>query len=103
MSNEVLCTLLLYCSPLTPVDHPNLLPAGCIQEPTFCQLVGIGDSAPLHFTCMLYPEAQQCDDVLESSPTSCRLVLPQWPRALFRKTGECSGVCADRVCLGRCL
>ena len=30
-----------------------------------------------------------CNDVLESSPTGCRLLLPHRPSALFRKKGEC--------------
>lgn len=66
-----------------------LLPAGCIQEPSFCQLVEIKDSAPLYFTCTLYPEAQVCDDVMESNPKGCRLILPHRPKTLFRKKGEC--------------
>ncbi|KAG8515493.1 Thyroglobulin, partial [Galemys pyrenaicus] len=57
----------------------------CTQEPSFCQLVEITDSAPLYFTCTLYPEAQVCDGVMESSPKGCRLVLPHRPEALFRK------------------
>ncbi|XP_054446492.1 thyroglobulin [Pteronotus mesoamericanus] len=57
----------------------------CVQEPSFCQLAEIRDSAPLYFTCTLYPEAQECDDVLESRPTGCRLTLPYRPGALFRR------------------
>ncbi|XP_037369130.1 thyroglobulin [Talpa occidentalis] len=57
----------------------------CVQEPTFCQLVEITDSAPLYFTCTLYPEAQVCDGAMESSARGCRLVLPHRPQALFRK------------------
>ncbi|XP_046498238.1 thyroglobulin [Equus quagga] len=57
----------------------------CVQEPSFCRLAEITDSAPLHFTCILYPEAQVCDDVLESTPKGCRLTLPHRPGALFRK------------------
>ncbi|XP_036904476.1 thyroglobulin [Sturnira hondurensis] len=56
----------------------------CVQEPSFCQLAEIMDSAS-YFTCTLYPEAQVCDDVLESSPMGCRLLLPRLPSALFRK------------------
>ncbi|XP_066120712.1 thyroglobulin [Saccopteryx bilineata] len=57
----------------------------CVQEPSFCQLAEVRDSAPLYFTCTLYPEGQVCDDVLESSPAGCRLILPHRPSALFRK------------------
>ncbi|XP_028356426.2 thyroglobulin isoform X14 [Physeter macrocephalus] len=57
----------------------------CVQEPSFCQLAEVTDSAPLYFTCTLYPEAQVCDDVLESSPKGCRLILPRRPSALFQK------------------
>nr|XP_058899033.1 thyroglobulin isoform X16 [Kogia breviceps] len=57
----------------------------CVQEPSFCQLAEVTDSAPLYFTCTLYPEAQVCDDVMESSPKGCRLILPHRPSALFRK------------------
>ncbi|KAM7075694.1 thyroglobulin [Molossus nigricans] len=57
----------------------------CAQEPSFCQLAELRDSAPLYFTCTLYPEAQVCDDVLESSAKGCRLTLPHRPSALFRK------------------
>ncbi|XP_048214590.1 thyroglobulin [Perognathus longimembris pacificus] len=57
----------------------------CIQESTFCQLAEITESGPLYFTCSLYPEAQVCDDVLESSSKGCSLILPQQPSALFRK------------------
>uniref|UniRef100_A0A673V6D7 Carboxylesterase type B domain-containing protein n=1 Tax=Suricata suricatta TaxID=37032 RepID=A0A673V6D7_SURSU len=57
----------------------------CVQEPSFCQLAEITDSAPLHFTCTLYPEAQVCDDVMESSPKGCRLILPHQPKTLYRR------------------
>lgn len=69
---------------LTPLSFA----AGCVQEPSFCQLAEISDSAPSYFTCTLYPEAQVCDDVLEPRPTGCRLILPHRPRALFRRKGE---------------
>ncbi|XP_073086260.1 thyroglobulin [Manis javanica] len=59
--------------------------SSCVQKPTFCQLVEIADTAPLYFTCTLYPEAQVCDDAMESSPKGCRLILPHRPKALFRK------------------
>lgn len=64
------------------------MPVGCVQEPSFCQLAEIRDSAPLYFTCTLYPDAQVCDDVLESSPKGCSLILPHRPETLFRKKGE---------------
>ncbi|XP_026351166.3 thyroglobulin [Ursus arctos] len=57
----------------------------CVQEPSFCQLAEITDNAPLYFTCALYPEAQVCDDVMESNPKGCRLILPHRPKTLFRK------------------
>ncbi|XP_049710027.1 thyroglobulin isoform X2 [Elephas maximus indicus] len=57
----------------------------CVQEPSFCQLAEITDSAPLYFTCTLYPEAQVCDDVMETSPKGCRVILPHRPEMLFRK------------------
>ncbi|XP_008568520.1 PREDICTED: thyroglobulin [Galeopterus variegatus] len=57
----------------------------CMQEPSFCQLAEIADSVPLYFTCTLYPEAQVCDDILESSAQGCRVILPYKPKALFRK------------------
>ncbi|XP_039096126.1 thyroglobulin [Hyaena hyaena] len=57
----------------------------CVQEPSFCQLAELTDSAPLHFTCTLYPEAQVCDDVIESSPKGCRVILPHRPKTLYRK------------------
>ncbi|XP_006879337.1 PREDICTED: thyroglobulin [Elephantulus edwardii] len=57
----------------------------CAQEPSFCQFAEITDGAPLFFTCTLYPEAQVCDDVLESSPKGCRVILPHRPTSLFRK------------------
>ncbi|ELK11652.1 Thyroglobulin [Pteropus alecto] len=57
----------------------------CVQEPSFCQLAEIRDSAPLYFTCTLYPDAQVCDDILESSPKGCSLILPHRPETLFRK------------------
>lgn len=66
-----------------------VLPVGCVQEPSFCQLAEITDNAPLYFTCALYPEAQVCDDVMESNPKGCRLILPHRPKTLFRKKGEC--------------
>uniref|UniRef100_A0A4W2IQ22 Thyroglobulin n=1 Tax=Bos indicus x Bos taurus TaxID=30522 RepID=A0A4W2IQ22_BOBOX len=57
----------------------------CAGEPSFCQLAEVTDSEPLYFTCTLYPEAQVCDDILESSPKGCRLILPRRPSALYRK------------------
>ncbi|XP_063565590.1 thyroglobulin isoform X5 [Gorilla gorilla gorilla] len=57
----------------------------CVQEHSFCQLAEITESASLYFTCTLYPEAQVCDDIMESNAQGCRLVLPQMPKALFRK------------------
>ncbi|KAK1331879.1 hypothetical protein QTO34_007555 [Cnephaeus nilssonii] len=66
-------------------EDPGCLRAGCVQEPSFCQLAEIRDSAPSYFTCTLYPEAQVCDDVLEPRPTGCRLILPHRPSALFRR------------------
>ncbi|XP_014400466.1 PREDICTED: thyroglobulin [Myotis brandtii] len=57
----------------------------CAQEPSFCQLAEIRDSAPSYFTCTLYPEARVCEDVLEPRPTGCRLILPRRPSALFRR------------------
>ncbi|XP_028389694.1 thyroglobulin [Phyllostomus discolor] len=57
----------------------------CVREPSFCQLAEMRDSASSYFTCTLYPEARVCDDVLDSSPTGCRLLLPHRPSALFRK------------------
>ncbi|XP_027828679.2 thyroglobulin isoform X2 [Ovis aries] len=57
----------------------------CVGEPSFCQLAEVMDSEPLYFTCTLYPEAQVCDDILESSPKGCRLILPRRPSALYRK------------------
>ncbi|XP_004697442.1 thyroglobulin [Echinops telfairi] len=57
----------------------------CVQEPSFCQLAEITDSTPLYFTCTLYPEAQVCDDVMESSPKGCRVMLSHRPETLFRK------------------
>ncbi|VTJ57357.1 Hypothetical predicted protein [Marmota monax] len=63
----------------------------CLQEPAFCQLVEVTDRAPLYFTCSLYPEAQACDDVLESSSRGCRLTLPHQPSALFRKKERATG------------
>uniref|UniRef100_A0A8C4FDB8 Thyroglobulin n=1 Tax=Catagonus wagneri TaxID=51154 RepID=A0A8C4FDB8_9CETA len=65
----------------------------CVQEPSFCQLAEVADSSPLYFACTLYPEAQVCNDALESSPRGCRLVLPHRPNALFRKRA----VLQDRV------
>uniref|UniRef100_A0A8C5W1M5 Thyroglobulin n=1 Tax=Microcebus murinus TaxID=30608 RepID=A0A8C5W1M5_MICMU len=57
----------------------------CVQEPSFCQLAEITESAPLYFTCTLYPEAQVCDDTMESGAQGCTLVLPGRPKALFQK------------------
>nr|XP_054102612.1 thyroglobulin isoform X1 [Callithrix jacchus] len=58
----------------------------CVQEHSFCQLAEIiTDNGSMYFTCTLYPEAQVCDDIMESSPQGCRLILPQRPMALFRK------------------
>ncbi|XP_040586580.1 thyroglobulin isoform X2 [Mesocricetus auratus] len=57
----------------------------CAQEPTFCRLADITETAPLYFTCSLYPEAQVCDNVLESNARNCSQVLPRQPMALFRK------------------
>ncbi|PNI33603.1 TG isoform 6, partial [Pan troglodytes] len=57
----------------------------CVQEHSFCQLAEITESASLYFTCTLYPEAQVCDDIMESNAQGCRLILPQMPKALFRK------------------
>ncbi|KAM6215082.1 thyroglobulin [Rhynchocyon petersi] len=57
----------------------------CVREPSFCKLAEISDNAPLYFTCTLYPEAQVCDDVLESSPKGCKVILPHRPKTLFRK------------------
>ncbi|KAL4842678.1 hypothetical protein H8958_015991 [Nasalis larvatus] len=57
----------------------------CVQEHSFCQFAEITESASLYFTCTLYPEAQMCDDILESNAQGCRLILPQRPKALFQK------------------
>ncbi|KAM9626953.1 thyroglobulin isoform 1-T1 [Trichechus inunguis] len=57
----------------------------CVQEASFCQLAEIIDSTPLYFTCTLYPEAQVCDDVMETSPKGCRVILPHRPKMLFQK------------------
>ncbi|XP_006830780.1 PREDICTED: thyroglobulin [Chrysochloris asiatica] len=57
----------------------------CAQEPSFCQLAEITDNTPLSFTCTLYPEAQVCDDVMDSSSKGCRMILPHRPKILFRK------------------
>ncbi|KAM4865279.1 thyroglobulin [Thomomys bottae] len=57
----------------------------CIQESTFCQLAEITESGPLHFSCSLYPEAQVCDELLESNTSGCSLILRQQPDVLFRK------------------
>uniref|UniRef100_A0A8C0WJV7 Thyroglobulin n=1 Tax=Castor canadensis TaxID=51338 RepID=A0A8C0WJV7_CASCN len=57
----------------------------CVQETTFCQLAEITDSTPLYFTCSLYPEAQVCDDIMESSTRGCRLILSHQPNVLFQK------------------
>ncbi|XP_037658919.1 thyroglobulin isoform X3 [Choloepus didactylus] len=57
----------------------------CVQEPAFCQLTEVADSTPLYFTCTLYPEAQVCDDVMESNPKGCRVTLSHRPKTLFRK------------------
>ncbi|XP_055968176.1 thyroglobulin [Sorex fumeus] len=57
----------------------------CVQEPLFCKMAEITDSAPLYFTCTLYPEAQVCDDVIESNSKGCRLILPHRPMTLFQK------------------
>ncbi|KAL6088380.1 hypothetical protein STEG23_008591, partial [Scotinomys teguina] len=57
----------------------------CAQEPTFCQLADITETTPLYFTCSLYPEAQVCDNVLESNAKNCSQILPHQPKALFRK------------------
>ncbi|XP_032109825.1 thyroglobulin isoform X1 [Sapajus apella] len=58
----------------------------CVQGHSFCQLAEIiTDSGSMYFTCTLYPEVQECNDIMESSPQGCRLILPQRPMALFRK------------------
>ncbi|XP_041527872.1 thyroglobulin isoform X1 [Microtus oregoni] len=57
----------------------------CAQEPAFCQLADITETTPLYFTCYLYPEAQVCDDILESNAKNCSQILPHQPKALFRK------------------
>uniref|UniRef100_A0A8C6RKV2 Thyroglobulin type-1 domain-containing protein n=1 Tax=Nannospalax galili TaxID=1026970 RepID=A0A8C6RKV2_NANGA len=57
----------------------------CIEEPAFCQIADITETTPLHFTCFLYPEAQVCDNVMESSAKGCNLILPHQPKALFQK------------------
>ncbi|XP_005398080.1 PREDICTED: thyroglobulin [Chinchilla lanigera] len=57
----------------------------CSQEPFFCRLAEVTESESLYFTCSLYPEAQVCDDVLESSAQGCSLVLPRQPGTLFQK------------------
>ncbi|XP_021107473.1 thyroglobulin isoform X1 [Heterocephalus glaber] len=60
----------------------------CSQEPSFCRLAEVTENTPLYFTCSLYPEAEVCDAVLESSARGCSLVLPQQPGTLFRKKVE---------------
>ncbi|XP_003792914.1 thyroglobulin [Otolemur garnettii] len=57
----------------------------CVQEASFCQLAEVTETAPLYFTCTLYPEAQVCDNTMESSAQGCRLVLPHEPKVLFQK------------------
>ncbi|XP_051015534.1 thyroglobulin isoform X2 [Acomys russatus] len=57
----------------------------CAQEPVFCQLADIMESSPLYFTCFLYPEAQVCDNFMESSAKNCSQILPHQPLALFRR------------------
>ncbi|XP_004580794.2 thyroglobulin [Ochotona princeps] len=57
----------------------------CVQEPLFCRLVDVTETEPLYYTCTLYPEAQECDDIIESNSWGCRLVLPHRPNALFQK------------------
>ncbi|XP_008060148.1 thyroglobulin [Carlito syrichta] len=57
----------------------------CVQEPSFCQLAEVTETAPLAFTCALYPEAQVCDSIMESSAQGCTLILPHKPKSLFRK------------------
>lgn len=77
------------CPAGLPGPEPRALPpAGCVREPSFCQLAEIRDSAASYFTCTLYPEARVCDNVLDSSPAGCSLLLPHRPSALFRKKGE---------------
>ncbi|XP_007938731.1 thyroglobulin [Orycteropus afer afer] len=71
---------------LFPPQQANLwCLSRCVQEPSFCQLAEITESTPLYFTCTLYPEAQVCDEVMESSPKGCRVILPHRPKTLFRK------------------
>ncbi|XP_077023848.1 thyroglobulin [Tamandua tetradactyla] len=57
----------------------------CVQEPSFCQLTAVTDSSPSYFTCTLYPEAQVCDDVMESNLKGCGVILPHRPQTLFRR------------------
>ncbi|XP_055482670.1 thyroglobulin isoform X1 [Psammomys obesus] len=57
----------------------------CAQEPVFCQLADIMKTSPLYFTCFLYPEAQVCDNVMESNAKNCSQILPHQPTSLFRR------------------
>nr|XP_034372442.1 thyroglobulin isoform X2 [Arvicanthis niloticus] len=57
----------------------------CAQESVFCQLADITESSPLYFTCFLYPEAQVCDNVMESNAKNCSQILPHPPMALFQR------------------
>ena len=68
------------------------LPLGCAQEPAFCQLADIKETTPLYFTCYLYPEAQVCDNILESNAKNCSQILPHQPKALFQKKGKHGGL-----------
>ncbi|XP_067387679.1 thyroglobulin [Emydura macquarii macquarii] len=57
----------------------------CAQEDAFCQLAALQNTTDTYFACMLYPEAQICDNYINNIPENCRTVLPQQPQTAYHK------------------
>uniref|UniRef100_G3WK69 Thyroglobulin n=1 Tax=Sarcophilus harrisii TaxID=9305 RepID=G3WK69_SARHA len=57
----------------------------CAQDNTFCKLAEVRNTSSGDFTCILFPEAQTCDNSLTFTPESCTFVLPFRPQTLFHK------------------
>ncbi|XP_064363961.1 thyroglobulin [Dromaius novaehollandiae] len=56
----------------------------CAQE-EFCQIADLQNATDTYFVCILYPEAQICDDNIDQIPENCRAVLPWQPQMAYRK------------------
>ncbi|XP_013931973.1 PREDICTED: thyroglobulin-like [Thamnophis sirtalis] len=57
------------------------------REDEFCLLADIPNNTDTaFFPCTLYPAAQVCNTSINNVPNNCKIVLPQKPQLLYRKT-----------------